>query len=106
VSNEHNRITERAPMRRGLTSYRAGSDAAGATRSTAVLFGDVRAGRAAARSFVLGFKFFLQIAERLIDSSEPGTDGNLSCGALEWRSGQGCLLLRRVLADSVSGWAF
>ena len=43
---------EQAPMRQG------------ATRSTAVLFGDVRAGRAAARSFVPGLKFRLQSAEK------------------------------------------
>ena len=49
--------------------------------STAVLFGDVRAGRAAARSFVLGLKIRPAEAESPNDSFLwPGTDGKLSCG--------------------------
>ena len=44
--------TKRAPMRRGPLGKETGSNAAGAFLITAALFGDVRAGRAAARSDV------------------------------------------------------
>src|SRR5215218_485092 len=52
----HNRDYRAGPDAAGATRNSEGSNAAGATRSTAVLFGDVRAGRAAARSFVSGLK--------------------------------------------------
>jgi hypothetical protein len=53
-------------MRRGLSEKRVGPNAAkGQLAITPVLFGDVRAGRAAARSVVLGPSALLAKASRL-----------------------------------------
>ena len=85
------RETEGAPMRRGpLGKTRRAPMRQGPLDITAVLFGDVRAGRAAARSVV----------PKLSDSSSagsvptaqellrlPGTDGKHSCGTWS-RSGE------------------
>jgi hypothetical protein len=68
-------VMDQAMAQRHTAGDRAGPDAAGVTRNekapmrqepldiTAVLFGDVRAGRAAARSVVLGLKWSLETAE-------------------------------------------
>ena len=87
----HNRSTERAPMRRGPP--RQSRLQCGRSRSlTAVLFGDVRAGRAAVRSFVLDSSRRPAVPKSpLTPSFARATDGKLSCGTREWRSGQGCL---------------
>jgi hypothetical protein len=93
-----NRKYRAGPDAAGATRNRDGSNAAGATRSTAVSSETLeRAGRRPALSFP-GSRSGSIVPKGPMTPSSPGLTASF-LRHQEWRSGQGCLSLRRASGD-------